>query len=36
MQEKPEKYHWKKSYGWLLIANAIYVVLFYLFMNLFL
>jgi len=36
MQEKPEKYHWKKSYTWLLVANAIYVILFYLFMNAFL
>mgnify|MGYP005833237313 CR=1 FL=1 len=33
MQEKPEKYHWKKSYTWVLLANAIYIVLFYLIMK---
>jgi len=33
--EKPEKYHWKKSYTLVLIANAIYILAFYLIMNFF-
>lgn len=30
--EKPEKYHWKKSYTVVLVANAIYIMAFYLIM----
>ncbi len=30
--KKPEKYHWKRSYSLVLIANAVYVFLFYLLM----
>ena len=33
--EKPEVYHWKKSYTIVLIANAFYVLAFYLVMNYF-
>lgn len=33
--EKPENYHWKKSYSLVLIANVIYVLAFYLIMNYF-
>ena len=33
--EKPEKYRWKKSYTFVLIANAVYVILFYFLMTLF-
>lgn len=29
----PEKYRWKSAYTWLLIANAIYVLIFYFIMN---
>ena len=32
MQEKPESYQWKKSYTLVLIANAIYILAFYLIM----
>lgn len=28
-----EKYQWKPAYTWLLIANAIYVLIFYFVMN---
>lgn len=31
----PEKYHWKKAYTTVLLANAVYIVLFYLLMSLF-
>lgn len=27
--KEPEKYRWKKSYSWVLIANATYILLFY-------
>ena len=30
--KKPEKYHWKRSYSLVLIANAVYVFLIYLLM----
>lgn len=30
--EKPEKYNWKKSYTVVLVANAIYIITFYLIM----
>jgi len=33
--ENPEKYHWKKSYTLVLVANAIYILGFYLIMNYF-
>lgn len=33
--EKPEKYTWKKSYTVVLVANAIYILLFYFIMNYF-
>lgn len=33
--DKPEKYHWKKSYTLVLVANALYILLFYLIMNYF-
>ncbi len=33
--EEPEKYHWKKSYTLVLVANAIYILAFYLIMNYF-
>ena len=32
---KPEKYIWKRSYSLVLIANAAYILLFYVLMNLF-
>lgn len=32
---KPEKYIWKKSYTLVLIANAIYIILFYFIMKTF-
>ena len=31
--EQPENYHWKKSYTLVLLANAIYILLFFLIMN---
>lgn len=31
----PKKYHWKKAYTAVLVANAVYVVLFYFLMTLF-
>lgn len=31
----PQKYHWKKSYTIVLLANAVYIILFYLLMTLF-
>lgn len=31
----PEKYHWKKSYTIVLLANAVYIFLFYLLMTYF-
>tara|TARA_R110000850_G_scaffold80862_1_gene173598 strand:+ start:150990 stop:151097 length:108 start_codon:yes stop_codon:yes gene_type:complete len=31
--QKPEKYIWKKEYTWVLLANAIYIVLFYFLMT---
>ena len=33
--EKPESYHWKKSYTVVLVLNAIYILAFYLIMNYF-
>lgn len=33
--EKPEKYRWKRSYTFVLVANAVYVILFYFLMTLF-
>ncbi len=33
MEEKPEKYIWKKSYTVVLVANLIYIILFFLIMN---
>lgn len=33
--EKPETYQWKKSYTIVLIANLLYIVIFYFIMNLF-
>lgn len=33
--EPPKKYQWKKSYTAVLIANAIYIVLFYVLMTIF-
>lgn len=33
--DKPKKYVWKKSYTTVLVANALYVILFYIFMNIF-
>lgn len=33
MEDKPEKYIWKKSYTVVLVANLIYILLFYLIMN---
>ncbi|SDR74391.1 hypothetical protein SAMN04488553_0524 [Gramella sp. MAR_2010_147] len=33
--DTPEKYHWKKSYSLVLIANALYILAFYLIMNFF-
>ncbi len=32
MNKLPEKYIWKKSYTIVLVANAVYIVLFYLLM----
>ncbi len=32
---EPEKYQWKTSYTIVLVANAIYILLFYLIMNYF-
>lgn len=31
--EKPEKYIWKPIYTVILVANAIYILLFYIIMN---
>jgi len=31
----PEKYHWKKSYTVVLIANAMYILFFYFLMSYF-
>lgn len=31
----PEKYVWKRSYTMVLIANALYILFFYLLMNIF-
>jgi len=31
----PEKYVWKRSYTLVLIANALYILFFYLLMNIF-
>jgi len=31
--EKPEKYIWKKSYTIVLLANLLYILLFYFIMN---
>lgn len=31
----PKKYHWKKAYTIVLVANAVYIVLFYLLMTFF-
>lgn len=33
MNNHPEKYTWKKSYTLVLIANALYILLFYLIMT---
>lgn len=36
MQEnEPIKQHWKRSYTWVLIANAVYIIIFYLIMKAF-
>lgn len=35
MTDKPQSYHWKKIYTVVLIANAIYIVLFYAIMHFF-
>jgi hypothetical protein len=32
MNNLPDKYTWKKSYTIVLVANAVYIVLFYLLM----
>ena len=32
-QDTSEKFIWKKSYTWVLIINAVYIVLFYLMMK---
>ena len=31
----PEKYIWKKSYTYVLVANAIYIIFFYFLMTIF-
>ncbi|SOC81192.1 hypothetical protein SAMN06296241_2765 [Salinimicrobium sediminis] len=33
--EPPKKYQWKRSYTAVLIANAVYIVLFYVLMTIF-
>lgn len=33
MTEKKDTFIWKKSYTWILIINAIYIILFYLLMK---
>lgn len=33
--ETEKKYRWKNSYTWVLIANAIYILIFFLLMQLF-
>jgi len=33
--EETKKYTWQKLYTWVLVANAFYVVIFYLIMKLF-
>lgn len=33
--EKPESYQWKKSYTLVLLANVLYIFIFYLIMNYF-
>ena len=33
MEEKPDKYEWKMRYTAVLIANAIYIIAFYLIMK---
>ena len=33
--EKPDTYQWKKNYTIVLVANVLYIVIFYLIMNLF-
>ncbi|RZS90668.1 hypothetical protein EV197_3197 [Aquimarina brevivitae] len=33
--EQPEKYEWKKLYTLVLVANAIYILLFYFISNMF-
>lgn len=35
MSESPEKYHWKKSYTLVLVANVVYVLAFYIIMQFF-
>lgn len=35
MEEKPGKYHWEETYTWVLVANAVYIVLFYILMQFF-
>ncbi len=32
---KPKKQHWKISYTWVLITNAIFIVVFYILMQIF-
>lgn len=33
--EKSKKYPWKKSYTWVVVANSIYILIFYFLMTLF-
>ena len=33
--EPPKKYQWKRSYTAVLVANAVYIVLFYVLMTIF-
>lgn len=34
-QSQDNKFQWKKSFSWVLIANAIYILLFYILMKFF-
>lgn len=33
VEEEKEKFVWKQSYTWVLVFNAVYIVLFYLLMK---
>lgn len=35
MDDKPQKYRWKKSYTLMIVLNAFYLVVFYILMRLF-